>query len=552
MMRRMLRTWMILGLLLVSPADDREELFERGFDTITKAELLADLHALAGPLAEGRDSPSLGLDHAADHVSERLAAAGFTGLGHDGSFLLPFERELPAPDVANCALLVERTDGVRYEDFRFGVDYVPVWQTEGRARGEVVLLGFGIDSDSERFDEITGELSGKIALIVSGEPRHKRKFDGPEVSADAELYGKLENLREAGLSGVLVVRRPPLEEQVLPSTLTNFTPRGSDPPPEPEPEIDPENPPHELGFRHTWASWVGGGAPINPSSGHIPTLELTPRAANRLLGLSGPKRLDVIERLEEVDKKAKPLKPEFTGITVELAAASTTRKVPIHNVVGVLKGSDESLADEYVVLGAHYDHVGVDSRGRIGFGADDNASGTSAVLELAEAFAAAKPRRSILACLFAAEEDGLLGSEAFVANSPVPASQMVAMLNMDMIGHGSAKEVAVVGVPENPELGKLLKRADKLRRTKISKITTGQGQSVFKRSDHYSFHKRGVPVLFFFEGLPVGANPHYHTWRDTIDTVDVDKIARTTRLVFNTAWLLSEDDERPPAPEHTR
>jgi len=125
----------------------------------------------------------------------------------------------------------------------------------------------------------------------------------------------------------------------------------------------------------------------------------------------------------------------------------------------------------------------------------------------------------------------------------------VAMLNLDMVGRGEADEVAVLGLIENPKLEVVLDRAKSLQPTRIKSIVKRQGQDLFARSDHYSFHQIGVPVLFFFEGLPIDKNKDYHTWRDTIDLVDTDKVARTARLVFNTAWLLADDDERPPKPE---
>jgi Zn-dependent M28 family amino/carboxypeptidase len=170
------------------------------------------------------------------------------------------------------------------------------------------------------------------------------------------------------------------------------------------------------------------------------------------------------------------------------------------------------------------------------------------MLEVVTALAQAGPRRSILACAFAAEEDGLLGSQALCEHLPVPKASLVAMLNLDMVGRGEAGEVAVLGLLENPKLEDVLERAKKLQPTKIKSIVMRQGQDLFARSDHYSFHRIGVPVLFFFEGLPIDKNPDYHTWRDTIDLVDVDKVGRTARLVFNTAWLLADDDERPPKP----
>jgi hypothetical protein len=504
-----------------------------GFATILEDDLAADLLALAGPELEGRDSPSAGLTRAAEHIVARLTAAGLTGAGPEGSFLLPFTRNLPAPVAEACAL--ELAADPRAKDaaagaartFTYGEDFVPVWGADGTASGEAVLFGFGIDSDSEKYDDITGEVAGTVAVIIEGEPRHKRKFDGPEASPDSQLYVKLETLAKEKVAGVLIVRRPPE------APAGKRKPKGA---------TDAEPVPARLGFRHTWASWAGL-QPDRVDKVPLPALEITPAVAEALLGV------DVLELAEKADKSGKPPKPVRSGRTVSLAARSELRGVPIDNVVGILKGSDPALAQEYVVVGAHYDHVGVDPRGRIGFGADDNASGTAAMLEVVGALAAAGPRRSILACAFAAEEDGLIGSKALCDDLPVPRDSIVAMLNMDMVGRGEVDEVAVLGVPENPSFEKLLARANKLHATRIKSIVTGQGQDLFERSDHHSFHAIGIPVLFFFEGLPISKNADYHTWRDTIDLVDLDKSARTARLVFNTAWLLADDEQRPPAPK---
>jgi hypothetical protein len=524
---------MLLGTSLTGPfpgPGEPEPDPSPGFDTITEQDVLADLIALASPSLEGRDSPSAGLERAAEHIIERLRAAGFHGAGEDDAFRLPFGRILPAPLGTACSLELSgdgADDAGEPRVFSLGEDFVPVWQSSGSATGPLVLLGFGIDSDKFRYDDITGKLSGCIALFLEGEPQHKRKFDGPEVTKAADLYAKLESLAEAGLAGALVVRRP--DE---PTPLK--TKRGSPEPPE-APGTGP------LRFRHTWAVWNGEREQI-PRAVNMPVLEVTPEVAQTLTGL------DVLELGRALDATAKPPKPVHTGRSVSLSSDWSKQNVAIDNVVAILPGSDPELVHEYVVLGAHYDHVGVDSRGRIGAGADDNASGVAALLEVAQALGENPPRRSILACAFAAEEDGLLGSQALCKTPPVPRSQMVAMINLDMVGRGSAKEVVVLGVSHNPELEDVLDDARKLISTGVKKVITGRGQELFQRSDHYSFHQIGVPALFFFEGLPISKNADYHTWRDTLDLVDLDKVANTSRMVFNTAWLLASDDERPPAP----
>lgn len=532
-------------LLLVAfaqgPPPEPADALEDAFETITEAELLADLTFLASPALEGRDSPSTGLTRAAEHVAARLAAMGLVPVadGDDASMIVPFTRSLPAPDAEGCLLASpEHTDWV------LGADFVPVVGATGTAQGEVVFVGFGIDDSGERYDDVPGDLGGKIAMVLEGEPRHAKKFDGEEVMPAADLFQKLKELADVDAAGVLVVRRPPAEP-ARSSKGSKRSKRGRD-------DDGPADAPAleaEFGFRHTWASWVGDptsrggrGGRGGGSSSSLPTLEITPAVASALLGQ------DVLALAADIDASAKAPRPLETGVEVTFASRTVVRDLPIENVLARLPGGDPALADEYVVLGAHLDHIGVDSRGRIGLGADDNASGVAALLEVAEALAQAGPRRSVIVCAFGGEEDGLLGSRAFTSSWPVPRESVVAMLNMDMVGRGDPKRCIVLGTQQNPSLGKLLKRANSLHGTGIKKVVMAEERNLFQRSDHYPFHQADIPVLFFFEDLPISDNEDYHTWRDTLDLVDVEKIAHTARLVFNTAWLLCDQDERPPEP----
>ena len=149
---------------------------------------------------------------------------------------------------------------------------------------------------------------------------------------------------------------------------------------------------------------------------------------------------------------------------------------------------------------------------------------------------------------FSGEEDGLLGSKALARALPMDKGAIAAMINLDMIGRGDPKEVAIIGIVQNPALEDVLQRARKLEKTGIERLVLRQGEELFQRSDHWSFHELGVPVLFFFEGLPIDKNGDYHTWRDVPERLDWPKILHTTRLVYSTAWLLTTDPSRPPAP----
>ena len=117
-----------------------------------------------------------------------------------------------------------------------------------------------------------------------------------------------------------------------------------------------------------------------------------------------------------------------------------------------------------------------------------------------------------------------------------------------MVGFGEESEVSVLGVTRNPKLKPLLERAKRLQKTGLRKVITGKGEELWERSDHYNFHKQGIPVLFFFEGLPISRNKDYHTWRDTVDKVNYPKVTNTARMVYNTVWLLANDEKRPPHP----
>lgn len=500
-----------------------DDALEEARDTIQEEDVERHIAMLAAPELEGRDSPSVGLERAAVYLEQQLASFGFRGVGADGSFRVGFSRALPAPDPERCSL---RVDG---EAAALESDFVPLAGCAGAAEGELVFAGFGIDRKG--YDELAKrDLDGNIALIVEGEPRHKKLFEGPEVVTEAaDVYAKVEELVKADVAGVLVVRRMPAEATTGPDgeALT----------------------PPTLGYRYTWADWnpaTTEQAPRQRRSFRTPVLEVTPAFASALLGE------DVLKLAERMDSRGKPLRPKDLreGQTVSLSSGFENRRVAIDNVVGLLEGSDADLSSEVLVLGAHYDHIGVDPRGRVGFGADDNGSGTSAMLEVAQALGAHPPRRSVLLAFFAAEEDGLLGSASLADAPPVPRESLVAMLNMDMVGRGDEKEVVVLGTRQNPDLEEVLDDAKRVRGTGIKNVVTNRAEHLWQRSDHYSFHRAGVPVLFFFEAVSETQNRDYHTFRDTAEAVNVEKIANTARLCLHVAWQIANADERPGAPRN--
>jgi Zn-dependent M28 family amino/carboxypeptidase len=215
------------------------------------------------------------------------------------------------------------------------------------------------------------------------------------------------------------------------------------------------------------------------------------------------------------------------------------------NVVGVLEGSDSLLKHEYVVFSAHMDHVGI--RPGVGGdsiwnGADDDASGTVGVIELAAAFATARPKRSIILLTVSGEEKGLWGSDFFAAHPPVPIERIVADLNLDMIGRNWKDTIVVIG-KEHSDLGATLNRVNaehpELNMHAIDDLWPKQ--NFYYRSDHFNFARRGVPALFFFNGT----HEDYHEASDSPEKIDAEKEVRIIRLVYYIGQEVANGAERP-------
>lgn len=217
-------------------------------------------------------------------------------------------------------------------------------------------------------------------------------------------------------------------------------------------------------------------------------------------------------------------------------------KKNFRNVIAVLEGAGASLKGEYVAIGAHFDHLGTSPRLKgdaIFNGADDNASGTAVVLEIAQAFAglSKRPARSILVCFWSAEEKGLLGSTHFVKQPTVPIGSIVAYLNLDMVGRNSADELEIEGTGSSPQFRPLFERVNRrlFQRLKFDVL------EVKNDTDHFPFYQAGVPAVEFFSGY----HADYHRASDEAEKVSREKLERTGRLVASAAWELAEAAGRP-------
>lgn len=541
-------------LAAVPPSQDEAatDEFQAGLAEIQLEDIRVHVNLLAAPSFEGRDTPSQGLSLAALYLAQHMQDLGIdpakdsqkvfkkaksayrpwlpedAGKREDGksrskksgTYLRPWTKPFIAPVPKKCLLKLDTPA----KDFKYGEDFVPIQGASGKARGELVFCGYGIRSSKEDYDDLAGlSLSGKIALIFEGEPEGSGLFEGTRVSDAASLWSKTELLMKKKVSGILVVRAGSGAEE------------GE------EGEVEDGLGP---AYRFTQAMFLGDRRQDFPPRKIPPMLVISEACASELLGQ------DARALRESIDEAGAPQPIELEGRKLFFKVETELMYAAIDNVVGILRGSDSKLANEYVVVGAHYDHIGVGPRGRVGLGADDNASGTSALLEIMQALTVSKPRRSILFAFFSGEEDGLLGSKELCENLPIDKKRIAAMINLDMIGRGPADKVVVLGLKQNPALKEVVDRANTFSETGIREIEVCKDDSLFQRSDHYSFHQKlGSPTVFFLENYPVEKNSDYHTWRDTVDRLSFDKITNTAKLAYGTIWLIANDDKRPPKPK---
>jgi Zn-dependent M28 family amino/carboxypeptidase len=284
-------------------------------------------------------------------------------------------------------------------------------------------------------------------------------------------------------------------------------------------------------------------------------MTLGPDAAEKILAVAGLNSKSVFEAAA----KKLPLQPKVLDASAHITITTQQSRTTSQNVVGILDGSDPKLRDEYVAFSAHYDHLKTNPNGQIYPGADDDGSGTVAVLAIARAMSVQRPKRSVLIIFHAGEELGLLGSEYNADFAPaVPLDKMVVDLNIDMIGRSKpdgdkqaedqhltdAHSVYLVGSNRiSPELHALSEDTNaEFQKLRLDYYYNDPAnpERIYFRSDHWNYAKHGVPIIFYFDGVHVD----YHKVTDTVDKIDFAKMTQITRLVFETGWRIANLDHR--------
>lgn len=518
--------------------------------SITPSECFDHDSILASTPFGGRESGTPEGEKAAKFIADRFREYGLRPLGADGSYLQEFGigGSLLGKKVG---ISVHPADGeakaFQFEKLDFSVfDF----SGAGQVTAPVVFVGYGITAPEFKYDDYEGvDVKGKIVLCLRHEPQEDDKdsaFLGSMHTKHASFVAKAKNAEAHGAAALLLVTDPNNHKSTVPFSQSSLFPR--DVPPELQATFEKLSSEQLAGtglnvkdMKDLLASLgEGSGQGVNIPCAHVSV----PLAEACVAGLG--KTLAALQTA--IDGGAKPASAEVPGatVTVEIEVMKNPQKT--WNVIGCVDGSDPVLKDEYVVVGAHYDHIGLGhfgaldpgNAGKIHYGADDNASGTSGVLEVAEALgrSAVKPKRSILLMAFAAEEKGLLGSLHYCRQPLVPLAKTVAMLNMDMIGRNETNRVEVDGASTSKALQKILEEENAAHEP----MTIAYGAGVFfRQSDQYSFYEKDIPCLYFGDGL----HPDYHRHSDTFDKIDAVKIARISRLCLRVAWRVTDMEGRP-------
>lgn len=490
--------------------------------TINKADMEKYLTVLASDEYEGRETGTEGQRKAAEFIAEYFEKLGLPKIGDDGSYFQKISFTAENWDNGQIEL------DINGQSYRHLSDFLSfpsanadrdLFETD-----EIVFLGYGIEDP--KYNDYKGvDVNGKTILIYKDEPVNGQGISFLTGSKELSNWSsdwrkKLEVAHQHGVSTVLIVE-PDIKKAVgeARSTLLSSEMKMGE----------------------------GGGAEGRYANNAF----ISSTMMKEIVGSSKSKKF--VKLRDGIKRSGKPANMPFNA-KLRLVQKKNTRQLLGSNVLGFIEGSDPKLKDEVVVVSAHYDHLG--KRGTsIYHGADDNGSGTSTVMEIAQAFTLAKkqgqgPRRSVLCLLVSGEEKGLLGSEYYAEHPVFPLENTVADVNVDMIGRTDKKHddnpnyIYVIG---SNRLSTELHDINEAANAKYANLeldytynAKNDPNRFYYRSDHYNFAKKGIPSIFYFSGT----HKDYHQPSDTVDKIMFDKMEKIGHLIFYTAWELANREER--------
>jgi Zn-dependent M28 family amino/carboxypeptidase len=514
-----------------------------GSEVITTLKMRADLEFLAGDGLRGRltDTPENAI--ALEWVRSRFQWLGLRPMGANGSYFLPYDLSLGALGVGTNELAVTRGGRVARYGLTSGF-YPHRYSASATVTGDLVFAHFGIVAEPLGYDDLGGDVRGKVLLLLEHEPGETDSasaFEGIVTSEYTNPLKKALAAQSRGAAAVLFVTDVQNHQGAasFEAAFRSYWPTQS-------PRLKP----------YTLAAWADKVT--------IPVGQISVALADSLVRGAGKSLADLARAAESARGSAPVAIP---GVSVTVTASVIRRAVPDRNVLAAIEGADARLKDEWIVIAAHPDHNGAVGD-TIYHGADDNASGAVALLAIAEAYAKAaaagqRPRRSVLFASFNSEERGpLMGSWGYTEAPAVPLARTVAMINIDMIGRNeevpengggrfrglpvqtsesNGNTVTLLGWSRSVSLTAAVERANARYGLTLKKNYDNNASQLLRRSDSWPFLQHGVPAVWFHTGL----HPDYHLTSDVADRINYPKMERIAKLVHQLSWDLAQAPTRP-------
>lgn len=476
---------------------------------VTLDTLSTHLKTLAADDMEGRAAGGKGGHKAGDYIIEQFRKMGLEPGGDNGTYVQSFE--LARTEVADSGKLnwTVEADGKRWhKDLKQDEQFEPFrFSGAGKVTGPLVFAGYGITAPKHDYDDYKGlDVKGKIVVIlryVPGEKNPDSPFNTRGINPHATFVRKMANAAKHGAAGLVLLTGP-----------------------------------H---YHADSADELMAGRTQGYGSKQLPFVQVTWSSAKALFEAAGHDLLAVQKR---IDKTIEPASFALPGTEARLEVKLVEKTLTMRNIVGIVPGTDKAVADQAIVLGAHYDHIGMRPVKRrpdedvIYNGADDNASGAAGMMAVARGFVDAKvrTRRPIVFVAFDAEEIGLVGSDRFVKNLPKGIDQVATMVNLDMIGRSKDGQALVWGMDTSKRFAPLVREANKPVKLKVELLEHSN-----MSSDNLSFVSRKIPII----AVNTGMHPQLHHVDDEVDRINFTDAERIADLVAGIVRRLGDMDEAP-------
>lgn len=495
-------------------------------NTSAQRDLRRHIEFLASDKLEGRHTGDAGATAAANYIAEEFKKSRLKP-GLRTAYLQPF------PYIAGVTL--GTGNSLRFDPFsnmEAGVNWMPLGYSPNAdiPATDIVFAGFGITAPEANYDNYRDkDVRGKIVLIIDNTPDAGNPHS---AFARFDIHTKANIAKDKGAKAIILIA------------------------------VDPD-------FKNDRLARLSYDRTLGETA--VPVVGIARELGGKILGGAGAEGVGEIEKLLTKVADSKAMAAVSTEVTAkaQIKVNLTKKTVDAYNVIGILEGSDPQLKNEAIIIGAHYDHLGHGGSGslaanstEIHHGADDNASGTTAVIELARQFSKEKrPKRTLIFMTFAGEEEGLLGSKFYVNNPVWPLEKTVAMINLDMVGRLNENKLTIGGMGTATEWNDIIQAANnptvplgqttslfgsgtankKMIDPRSALFDVQLNQDGFGPSDHSSFYGKNVPVLFFFTGTHVD----YHKPSDTADKINYLGLQRVILLVRDIARSIAQRSTRP-------